>query len=166
MARVLAWLLLFALLVLPPAPFAHAQDGKKKNKGGGAEAAQEEEKAPPEKTAEQKELEAIGAEFKAMDADALMARVPEKGKIRLALGPNDRTFNHSHAKTVIEGWFESRTIVKVKLKPSKDTKTLTGTFTLKYRRLKKPKPVVKDLVIRIKRKDTEFILHSIRVQSQ
>ena len=159
-----------ALLVIALGPAcdssAFALDGKKKQKKGGAAAAAKEE--PAKKTAEQKTLNAIGKEFASKDVDKLLARVPKKGKIVLALGRHDDRFRLSHARAHLDEWFESRTITEVKLKPSKDAKALLATFTLKFRPRKKPKGVVRDLEIRIKPKDKGegFILTSIKVLSQ
>jgi len=163
LTRAAAFAVIATALGLPSSQPAHAQDKKKKDDGA---AQADEEKKPPEKTAEQKELEAIGAEFKAGDADALIARVPKKGKLRLELGSDNDLFSRSPAKRLLNAWFEKRKITQVKLKESKDDKALTGAFTLKFRKLEQRKGVLKDLTIRIKRKGTKFILHSIRVTSQ
>jgi hypothetical protein len=156
--------LLAALAVLLPAdPSAWAQDGGKKKKDGDDAPAAAEEEAPPEKTAEQKTLEAIGEEFAAKDVDALFERVKAKDKIRLSLGQYDKLYGRSQAKESIEAWFASRTIVKVKFKPSKDTKSLTGTFKLKFRRRKDEDVKTVELEIRIKKDGDGFALSSIRV---
>lgn len=160
--RVLLALLLVSACALPAGPFAWAQDGKKK----GDDAEQPAEETPKEKTAEQKALEKIGKEFAAKDVSALLARVKEKGKIRLSMGRHDKTYGRDQAKTVLEGWFEKRAIKELKLKPNKDTTTLTGTFTLTFRRRTKPKPEVVDLEIRMKKDGDAFLLKSIRVMPQ
>ncbi len=167
-ARLVVVTALLVVVLGPVSNFsAYALDGKKKQKKGGAAAAAAKEE-PARKTAQQKALKAIGKEFASKDVDKLLARVPKKGKIVLALGRHDDRFRLSHARAHLDEWFESRTITEVKLKPSKDAKALLGTFTLKFRPRKKPKGVVRDLEIRIKPKDKGegFILTSIKVLSQ
>jgi hypothetical protein len=161
--RLLPLLLGATLLVVGAQPSALAQDGRKKKPQEPAATADPE---PPEKTAEQKELEAIGKDFKDKDVSALIARIEKDGKIRLALGQHDDTFTSEHAKTVLDDWLASRKISEVKLKESKDTTALSGMFTLKYRRRGKATTVVKDLEVRIKRDDSKFTLVALKVMSR
>jgi len=156
-----AALLVAAAFGMAAAPSVLAQDGKKKGQNAGQGAAQE---TPPELTAQQKELKAIGAAFKAKDIEKLMSWVPEKSKIRLALGQYDTTCRKGLARTNITAWLASRTITQVKLKDSKDPKSLTGRFTLKFRRNGKNEKLVKELEIRIRKKGDKYVLTKIVVQ--
>lgn len=147
-----------------PASRVWAQDARGDNGGKRKERTEE-------KTAEEKELEAIGKEFKDKDVDALIARVPEKvgkekkeGRIRLLLGDDDGTFGRTQAKGIIEDWLADREITRVKLKSTKD---LVGTFVLKFRPRKKNKEVERTLVIRIAGSEEDgFVLKDLEVQAQ
>jgi len=165
----LAFLVVFgALVAAEPAtsltPHVLAQESGDTKKDGDAGADEE----PAEKTAEEKELEAIGADFEDEDVDALIARIPEdvgdgkEGKVRLKLGKDDGTFKRTQATKILEGWLESRTITRVKVKSTKD---LVGTFDLKWRRRTKETEVEATLVVRIaKVDDGGFVLELLEVQ--
>jgi len=125
---VLALLVASALLPVPasllgPAPaFAQDKGGGKGGKkgggkdGGGKDGGKEEEKDPKD-TPEWKACERIGADFAARNADALVARVHEKEKIRISLGDGKvDDYAPDHAKTVLKEWFKDRSDFKVEVK--------------------------------------------------
>jgi hypothetical protein len=153
----------FVAAAHPPSAAAQDEGRRKRDK---------KEEEAEEKTPEEKELEAIGKEFKAKDVDALIARVPRKnkkgkeGRVRLRLGREDGTYKRTQAKGVIEKWLESRTITSVELESTKD---LVGTFTLKFRRRGEEPEVERTLVVRIARHDDDedkFVLKELGVHQQ
>ncbi len=150
---VLATSLSGGAVALAPLPTVLAQDGD----GG------DDEKKKKEPTAEEKELVAIGKEFAAKDADALIARVPEKGKLRLILGGSTDRCSREQAKNILVEWFAKRTITKVKLKSSSGN---VGEFTAKWRREGKEPEIVKILILKIAKVDDVFVLKSIEVQNE
>ena len=156
--------LLGGTLAHGPACDAWAQDG-----GGGGGKSKKEPVA--EKTAEEKELEAIGKEFKDKDVDALIARIPEKvgkeekeGRVRLHLGRKNATYARTQAKNIIEDWLADRTITRVTLESTKD---LVGTFILKFRPRGEEDEVERTLLIRIAGNEEDgFVLKELEVQAQ
>ncbi len=157
-----------ALTAATPPGVVCAQDARERDEGRRKREKSKEE----EKTPEEKELAAIGKDFKDKDVEALIARVPEKagkgkeGKLRLRLGKDDGTFKRTQAQTIIERWLESRTITRVKLKSTKD---LVGTFVLKYRRRGKETELERTLLVRIAEGEGEgagFVLKELEVQAQ
>lgn len=147
--------LALALAALLAAPPAVAQDGGKK--GGDAQPAP----APPkEKSEEEKDLEAVGAEWKAGNVGALAARFPAKRRVSLRLPDSDAgEYRAQQAKSVLEDYFSGRSFSRVELKSCRES---TGTFEIEYQRSADRKKVKAELLVVLGVEEKKRVVTSIR----
>ena len=161
----IARLLVLAVLVGLVAPPAVAQDPFHPPVLADDDKKPKPKPKPPKKSAVQKALEAVAAEFKAADSAALVKRVPSKAKVKLKIGKTDKLFVPTQAKGVLKAWFEKRTMISATLK-KKGVSGTTGSFTLKFRKLGKSEIQTRTLTIgltKTKNKTDSFVLRKITV---
>ena len=140
-----------------PRPLAQAKQDGDDGKPGKDDAGKKE--PDPKKTPEWKELTAIGNQFKAGDANGLVARVPRMG-VTLRLGTKPGTYKPKQARGVLEQWFKERRLKKVSLEKMNG---LTGDFALHVERTKRGVLKKKRLLITIEKKGGVFRLTKIQV---
>lgn len=159
-------LLLAAAAPLSPAglPSARAQDGKEEKgregpKEKGKEGGKEEEKGEGKEEGKEKEgeggkrkrsaeerlVDAVAAEWKAGDVKALAARLPEKRRVSLRLpGAEAGEYRAEQARSVLEGYFEGRRFSRVEVKAVKE---MTGTLEVEYLRTGDRRKVAATLLV-------------------
>ncbi len=136
-------------------PTGLAQDGGGKGKGGG-----EGKAGAPRKTEEEKDLEAVGAEWKAGDARTLAARLPEKRRVSLRLpGAEAGDYRAGQAKSVLEAYFSGRAFSRVELKSCREG---TGTFEIEYVRAADRKKVKAELLVVLGAEEKRRVITSVR----
>lgn len=120
------------VLTVAPASPAAAQEKDREKKGGNGKGGNgkndgkgdgkstgdtKEAEKDPKDTPEWAALSRIGAEFASKDAAGLTARVPAKGRLRIALGgDSDGDYSADQAKGVLETWFREKGEITCTLK--------------------------------------------------
>jgi len=145
--------------VAPDSALLSPQDPGKKDDGN----KKKKPKPKPKKTAEQKMVEAIAADFKGAKVSALLSRWPgKKKKVHLTLGKKSDSYSKDQGKGVLEAWFKERTVQTLKFARMRNTST--GEFDLTVRRPKKDKTEKRRLRVTIGKQGEKLVLLSLKVE--
>lgn len=159
---------LAAILLAAPPVLADGdkdKDGKGGQKDKDKDKKEKEKEKDPKDSAEWKECAAIGRQFESKDAAGLADRVPEKGKVTIALGESGE-YAAKQASGVLEDWFKGKKNLEVKMKSITDTLT-TATLEVSWNAAGSDRKVERKLYVTIRKraKGEGFVLTKLELSS-
>jgi hypothetical protein len=104
---------------------------------------------------------AVGADFQAKNAQALVDRVRPKGKLQLSLGSAGDAYAADQAKAVLDAWFKDKKDLKLELT---SVDGLTGKFKLTYRKDGTDKPSEQSLYVTVEKKEKGEGFHLAKIE--